>query len=225
MAYILLIDTSTDRAVVMLSRDGAVLQSISTDDSRNHAATLNLLIEDILKRAEISLGNLDAVAVMGGPGSYTGLRIGLSTAKALCYVLERPLMMTNKLDLLTLQKMQLTDRAYDHYLTLIPAREKEYFACLYDKDGTVVNPASHMPEDKITAISKQLTGQTMVTGVSEEAALNFEFKTAPQFDEIVDIDSDFYCQNVQKRFDCNDFVILAAAEPFYLKQVYVHKKL
>src|ERR1035437_1453422 len=100
MQYLLHIDTSTDTGVVALNCDGVILAYKVNEEARNHASTINIMIEKLLAGVKISLSDLDGIVVCAGPGSYTGLRIGLATAKGLCYALNVPLILDNKLTLL-----------------------------------------------------------------------------------------------------------------------------
>src|SRR5688500_7316508 len=102
MALILNLETATKVCSVSLAENGIelALKEISTEHF-SHAENLNLFIESVMKQAGKKLPELDAVAVSEGPGSYTGLRIGTSTAKGLCYALDKPLLAINSLKALT----------------------------------------------------------------------------------------------------------------------------
>ncbi len=102
MALILNIETATTVCSVSLARDGELLSFKEQNGDYSHAENLTLFIEDVCKRANISLKDVDAIAVSKGPGSYTGLRIGVSTAKGLCYSLDKPLIAINTLKHLAL---------------------------------------------------------------------------------------------------------------------------
>src|SRR4051812_22300499 len=94
----LCLETSTKSCSVALGQNGKLLAlKESLDDKYSHAENLTLYIEDVCKQAKISLKYVDAIAVSKGPGSYTGLRIGVSTAKGLCYALDKPLIAINSL--------------------------------------------------------------------------------------------------------------------------------
>src|SRR5262245_57330947 len=94
---ILLIETATEVCSVCVEDKGKLLAIEEFREGYNHAEKLTVMIEIVLKTAEISFKDLDAIAVSKGPGSYTGLRIGTSTAKGLCYALEKPLISVNTL--------------------------------------------------------------------------------------------------------------------------------
>src|ERR1035437_7009498 len=90
MALILNLETATTVCSVSLGKDGKLLALKEQDGDYTHAENLTLFIEDVLKQANVKITELDAIAVSKGPGSYTGLRIGVSTAKGLCYSLDKP---------------------------------------------------------------------------------------------------------------------------------------
>lgn len=97
MALILNIETSTRTCSVCISEDGKVRDFKEINDEKSHAKYLTIFIDEIMKRQKISFNDLDAISVSKGPGSYTGLRIGVSTAKGLCYAKDLPLIAINTL--------------------------------------------------------------------------------------------------------------------------------
>ena len=134
MAVILNIDTSTDVCSTALTAEGAVLVHREDFSGRNHAALLSGFIKDCLDRAAVLELKLDAVAVSMGPGSYTGLRIGLSEAKGLAFALGIPLIGIDTLKLLAVSVMfsgvDLPDNAL--FAPMIDARRMEVFTAVYD---------------------------------------------------------------------------------------------
>ena len=90
MSLILNIDTATDTASVCLARNGNAVQFAENKDQRDHAAWLHEAIQELMQKEKMNFSDLDAVAVSIGPGSYTGLRVGLSAAKGFCYTLNIP---------------------------------------------------------------------------------------------------------------------------------------
>lgn len=134
MAVILNIDTSTKVCSVALTAEGMILQHFEDYEGRNHASLLSDYIKcclDFLAEKELTL---DAVAVSMGPGSYTGLRIGLSEAKGLCYALDIPLIGVNTLELMATRVMFSTD-SVDPDSILVPmidARRMEVYTAAYD---------------------------------------------------------------------------------------------
>lgn len=134
MAVILCIDTSTDVCSAALTAEGTVLCHREDFTGRNHAAMLSGFVKDCLDRARELELKLDAVAVSMGPGSYTGLRIGLSEAKGLAYGLNIPLVGVDTLKLLAVSVMfswrDIPEGAV--YAPMIDARRMEVFTAVYD---------------------------------------------------------------------------------------------
>ena len=91
LANFLLIETATRVCSVALSSDGKLLALRESNDKNSHSATVTVFIDEVMRQAEMPFGQLDAVVVSMGPGSYTGLRIGVSTAKGICYAMDKPL--------------------------------------------------------------------------------------------------------------------------------------
>ena len=133
MANILNIDTSTDVCSVALTCDGEILEHREDYEGQNHAKVLSAFIKDMLDYATPRGIKLDAVAVCTGPGSYTGLRIGLSEAKGLCFGYDIPLIGLSTLELLTVTVM--FKEFWDEdvlFVPMIDARRKEVFTGVYD---------------------------------------------------------------------------------------------
>src|SRR5665647_2825100 len=98
MALILNIETSTEVCSVVIARDGEVIHSRENLTGQNHAMPVTVFIEELLAESKLTMEQLDAVAVSGGPGSYTGLRIGVSVAKGICYASHLPLIAITSLE-------------------------------------------------------------------------------------------------------------------------------
>jgi len=140
MALILNIETATDLCSVALSRDGETLYAVCHDSGPSHAVRLGVAVDQALHVAEQAHLTLDAVAVSSGPGSYTGLRIGVSMAKGLCYGLSVSLIAVPTLQVLTrafLDCMQGQPLASDAWLCpMIDARRMEVYTALFHPDMT-----------------------------------------------------------------------------------------
>src|ERR687889_642724 len=101
MPLILNLDTSTDKASVCIARDGETFELLENNQQKDHASWIHPAIDQILHQANLVINDLEAVAVTAGPGSYTGLRVGMATAKGLCYALSKPLVAINTLEVMT----------------------------------------------------------------------------------------------------------------------------
>ena len=130
MSFILNIDTAVDIASVCLAKDGEALQLTTNENQKDHAAWLHSAIEEMLRINKLTMKDISGVAVSIGPGSYTGLRVGLSTAKGLCYAMNIPLITIGTLEMMA---YSVKDEAVDLICPLIDARRMEIFAAVYNK--------------------------------------------------------------------------------------------
>jgi tRNA threonylcarbamoyladenosine biosynthesis protein TsaB len=135
LAYILNIETTTTNCSVSLSFEGETL--VLKEDYNNnysHAERLHVYIEDVLREAKVSRGQLNAIAVSKGPGSYTGLRIGVSAAKGLCYALNIPLISISTLKALAHQ----VKNAKGWIIPLLDARRMEVYSAVLDNNYSLI---------------------------------------------------------------------------------------
>ena len=128
MALVLNIETATTNCSVSLSKDGETLV-LKEDNSPgySHAELLHVFIKDVFKSAKIEASEIDAVAVSKGPGSYTGLRIGVSSAKGLCYALDKPLISISTLESLAHQ----VHIKEGYIVPMLDARRMEVYSAVY----------------------------------------------------------------------------------------------
>lgn len=143
MSYILNIDSSTEQASVSIAKDGNILSMLSNNVQKDHASFLHLAIEKLTVQCGISLVSIAAIAVTIGPGSYTGLRVGLAAAKGLCYALNKPLITLSTLKAMAKQAVMQQDFPEKYYYCpMIDARRMEVFAALYNADMQELMPAA-----------------------------------------------------------------------------------
>lgn len=139
--YILHLETATKVCSVALSLNGQIKQLKEIQEAGfSHGENLTLLIEDILKSEGIDSNQLSAVSVASGPGSYTGLRIGVSTAKGLCYALSIPLIAVDAL--VSIQQNAIEKYPVQNIIPMIDARRMEVFAAVYNSKGEILKPIS-----------------------------------------------------------------------------------
>jgi len=131
MSLILNIDTALETAMISVARNGNVLHALNNGDQKDHAAWLHPAIEELMQHIGKPLPELEAIAVSIGPGSYTGLRVGLSAAKGICYALDLPLITVGTLEIIAVSAL---DEAEEFICPLINARRDEVFTALYDKN-------------------------------------------------------------------------------------------
>lgn len=143
MINILCIDTSTDTCSVVLGNEGGVLYERVSLNERDHSAKAGLFVDEILTAAERDgIAKIDAVAVCSGPGSYTGLRIGVSLAKGICYGYNVPLLSVDSLKMMALAVLEKQSFPEGAILCpMIDARRMEVYASLWSTDMTSVRNA------------------------------------------------------------------------------------
>lgn len=209
MPYLLYLDTAASVATAALSHDGRLLAIRTHSDAREQAALLPGMIETVVSEAGIRLPEIDAYCVCAGPGSYTGLRVSLSTAKGLAYALDKPLMLFNRLDLIALAQNEPGDLAL-----ALKARAGEYFYAEYRPDKTTLLAPQHMFAE--TLAQNIRPGLKFIT---DDAAFPFEVPaTLLAAEEAVDVPA--WIPVAEQRFSAGSFDDLAYAEPFYLKAAY-----
>ena len=137
MSLILSLDTSTQNCSVALHENGQLITQELVSEEGSHSKALTLLIEKVMKTAGHALMDISAVAVSNGPGSYTGLRIGLATAKGICFALDKPLICLPTLQVLA---AAVDAPAGSLLLPLLDARRMEVYAAVYSSELKEVSP-------------------------------------------------------------------------------------
>lgn len=214
MATILHLETTTTNCSVSLATDGSVLAL--KEHARvqySHAEELHPFISEVCDEAQIDLNHLDAVAVSMGPGSYTGLRIGVSAAKGLCFALDIPLISISTLQ--ALARQALIEEGY--IIPLLDARRMEVYSAVYDPDNKEVREvrAEIISEQSFSEYLNQSPciligpGAGKCADVIRHENANFDNKKLPSAREMVPMAWDKW----QKK----EFENVAYFEPYYLK--------
>ena len=213
MSYILNIETATKNCSVSLAKDGVtILCKEIAEQGYSHAEKLHVFIAEIIKEAGISISDLDAIAVSQGPGSYTGLRIGVSAAKGLCYALEIPLIAIETLTSLASQVQQ-NDGLI---IPMIDARRMEVYSAVFNSNKEMIREvqAEILTEESFA----NQTETIYFIGDSNEKAKSVLTKSNFIFlDEIVFPSAKEMSAISYAKFQNNDFVDVAYFEPYYLK--------
>lgn len=142
MSYLLNIDTATEHASVCISQGPQTLVMYESTDQQSHASFLQPAIQRLCSETGIALSNISAVAVTSGPGSYTGLRVGMASAKGICFALQIPLITINTLQVMAwaAREEQGHPTVGHLYCPMIDARRMEVFTALYDTELHLLEP-------------------------------------------------------------------------------------
>ena len=217
MGYILNIETATKNCSVALANEGkTILCKEIAEEGYSHAERLHVFIEEIIKEAGISLNDLSAIAVSQGPGSYTGLRIGVSAAKGLCFALGIPLIAVDTLQVLASQ----VNIADGLIVPMIDARRMEVYSAIFsakfDKKREIL--AEIIDENSFSDRAEKL----YFVGDCAEKCKSVLIKENHVFLEDVKYPSaKEMCALSFEKFKINDTVDVAYFEPYYLKDFMV----
>lgn len=216
MSLILNIDTALEGALVCLARNGKVLQFESSNEQKEHAAWLHPAIEKLIKQEGCTLCDLQAVAVSIGPGSYTGLRVGLSAAKGFCYALDIPLITVGTLEILA---ASVQHAAADLICPLIDARRMEVYAAVYANDLKERIPPYSLVLDN-NSFSELLTEHPVLFCGSGSKKLQDLISHPNAVFSISPPDPQAFAQLSFRHFSGKKFAELAYSEPLYIKEFY-----
>ena len=210
---ILCLETATPSCSVALVHNSEILACEEDPKGQNHSEKITLFIDSVMKKAGISYDQLDAVAVSMGPGSYTGLRIGVSTAKGICYAVSKPLIAVE-----TLEAMAYGCKNNGILIPMIDARRMEVYAAIFDENVNKIKDteAVIIDENSFSDLKKDHHLYLFGDGADKCAEL---FAS----DDKITVIKDFYCSATymntiaQQKFNNKEFVDVAYFEPFYLK--------
>lgn len=219
MIYILNIETATKNCSVSLAKNGeTILCREIAEQGYSHAEKLHVFIEEILKETEVTIQDLNAIAVSKGPGSYTGLRIGVSTAKGLCYALEIPLISVDTLQVLAKQ----VSVGNGLIIPMIDARRMEVYSAVFDNKHKKIMEvqAEILTEDSYSGMTESVyfigdCQEKCKTVLTKE---NFHF-----LPEIIFPSANEMSVLSYEKFITDDFEDVAYFEPFYLKDFLITK--
>ena len=214
---ILGIETATKICSVAIS-DGKNLLALKEEGGEySHAEKLNSFIESCLLKAGVKLQQIDAIAVSKGPGSYTGLRIGVSTAKGLCYSLNKPLISVDTLQAMAL-KMLNQKSNFDLYAPMIDARRMEVYTAFYDFKNEKVKDVEAKIIDENSFIEELETKKIIFFGDgAEKSKVVLSNKTNASFSENTLPSAEYVNQVALQKFNNNELENVAYFEPYYLK--------
>uniref|UniRef100_UPI003217093B tRNA (adenosine(37)-N6)-threonylcarbamoyltransferase complex dimerization subunit type 1 TsaB n=1 Tax=uncultured Draconibacterium sp. TaxID=1573823 RepID=UPI003217093B len=224
MAIILNIETSTEVCSVSLAENGKTLFQKESDNGLKHSELLTVFIQDIFKENNFEFNKVDAVSVSKGPGSYTGLRIGVSVAKGMCYGLNIPLIGIGSIDAMGVYAAQNSRDFYANtdddellFCPMIDARRMEVYTALYNSKG-----------EQITPVSAEIIDENSFTDYLKDKKILFFGNGAEKCKEKITHENALFkgplqtsarfMQNLaETKYNKNEFEDVAYFEPFYLK--------
>ena len=216
MNWILNIDTALEEASVCLANESEPVQLSVNPDQKSDAVWLHTAIIGMMQKAGLSFTELQAVAVSIGPGSYTGLRVGLSTAKGFCFALNIPLIAISTLEVMA---YAVKNEAIDLICPLIDARRLEVFTAIYEKNlrekvgpgAMILNAdsfASFFPDHRILFCGN---GAEKLRHIIQSENASFSSSSC---------NATHLAKLAHNRFSKNEFASLAYTEPLYIKEFY-----
>lgn len=216
MAIIINIETSTSVCSVALAKDGEVIGLKECNEGTNHSVLLGQYVESLLQEQQLTPHEIDAIAISMGPGSYTGLRIGVSLAKGLCYGLNIPLIAIPTLKAMAYgMANQLNEDVY--YCPMIDARRMEVYTAIYDIDNFVVSDTEAKIIDE-SAFAKILDNhQVIFFGNGSEKLIHTITHANARFIPNIVTSATHMSQLAENKYQQHEFEDVAYFEPFYLK--------
>ena len=214
MALILCIETSTTNCSVAISDNGKIVALQEDNNNQySHAEKLHLFIDEVLKKTKTSKSNLQAIAVSKGPGSYTGLRIGVSAAKGLCFALDIPLISIPTLDVLAHQ----VESINGIIISMLDARRLEVYSAVYSSDYNQIRDTKaeilddhsflgYLESDKVYFIGDGVEKYKAICEHNNAVFIDGKLPSSQQMGTLAEI-----------KYNKNDIEDVAYFEPYYLK--------
>ncbi len=221
MAYLLYIETATSNCSVTISENNKPLYTLEKNEGFTHAENLHLFIKEVIKKAGIEINALNAVVVSEGPGSYTGLRIGHSTAKGICFALNIPLIAVNTLLVMANEALSKITKENVLLCPMLDARRMEVYTAIYDAElkAIVLPNAKIISADTISEFHKNKIIYFFGDGMPKCKEL-LETNTLAKFIEGIVPSSTHMVNLGYAKFENKQFEDVAYFEPNYLKEFY-----
>jgi len=218
---LLTIETATSICSVALINNGRVVAFREINEGFKHAEKLTVFISEVFEEAGKKLKDVDAIAISSGPGSYTGLRIGVSVAKGLCYALDKPLIGISTLEAMAAGAIQILKQQEENilYCPMIDARRMEVYCALYDANLNCIHPPSAIVVDGELFSEIRKDKKIFFFGdgaekcrfiLSEASEFHFQPELFPS--------AKYMSVLADKKISLKQFENVALFEPFYLKE-------
>jgi tRNA threonylcarbamoyladenosine biosynthesis protein TsaB len=223
MTKILHIETATQICSVALSENDEIISSRQSDEKNAHSSILTVFIDEIFRETGVNVHNLDAVSVSMGPGSYTGLRIGVSAAKGLCYAGDKPLIAINTLEAMAFGMIKMAAGKIEKiadclFCPMIDARRMEVYSAIFNFDlGKIRAVKAEIIDEQSFA---EFLNQSKIVFAGDGAEKCKTPLSASQNAIFLDDftpSANYLVSLANRKFNENDFENVAYFEPFYLK--------
>ena len=216
MIHLLNIHTTTETAIVNLMAGPEILGTFSNQETKQHASFLHTAIRGLLEQHGIDIKNLDAIGVTAGPGSYTGIRVGLATAMGFCYALKLPLITFNALEVMAIATTSFAKDTHAFYCPMIDARRMEVYTAIYNYDM-----------EEIISPSALILNENSFTELPGLPKIFFSGKGSDKFQQISkytnaiflpqEISSESLAKISWEKYIKSDFKNIPYAQPLYIK--------
>lgn len=219
MALLLLLETSSPLGSVSLSLDNSVIATVELPEHNSHARALTNAISNLLHSCNYTFPDLDAIAYSAGPGSYTGLRIGLSTAKGLAYVLDKPLIAIPTLRALceAVQKQHINENTY--ILPMVDARREDAYVAVFNGAGTEIYPTQMITVNE--AFLESISSYTSLIALGS-AAFKLQKHSKASIIHVIDkveCCSTYLARPAFEKYTYAAFENMPLTEPIYITQM------
>lgn len=222
MSIILNIDTSIETASISIAGNGVIMSSLINTIQKEHASFLQIAIKKILADAALDIKKIDAIAVTNGPGSYTGLRVGLASAKGLCYALNKPLITIGTLNALAVAAIDDSKSGIPSaslFCPMIDARRMEVYTAVFDMKMTEIQPPCAMVLDKNSLEQILTNNQVFFVGSGADKWKNIVNSENAGFIKDLGIINSISKLSYDK-FLNSHFTDLTYSEPLYIKEFF-----
>jgi tRNA threonylcarbamoyladenosine biosynthesis protein TsaB len=218
MSYIINIDTATETAFVSIAKDGVLLNALENTAQKDHGAFVQTAIAALLSEAGIQFNEVDAIAVTAGPGSYTGLRVGMASAKGLSYALNKPLITISTLELWAAAAIRQSSEAGTQlFCSMIDARRMEVFTAVYNHLLSPVMAPVALVLNDLSYLELLDTYKVAFTGNGVTKWQKICTHPNALYIPVAEIPATMAILSNQA-FTNQQFADLAYTEPFYLKE-------
>ena len=208
------IETSAELCSVCVSNGAKILASALESEKYSHSAVITVLIKDVCERAGVPISDLDAVSVSAGPGSYTGLRVGMSTAKSICFAKSIPLIGVSTLESLIPFDER---RTVIGYIPMVDARRQEVYYAHFDNQGSLVIDADNLILSPDSFKEELEKGIIIFSGNGSIKFKEICKHANAVFSDMVTCKAEYLVPVANRKFQNKDFEDIAYFPPIYIK--------